>query len=278
MTVIIQIPGTLSSTAGLERLMPTNNGFPSEGLTDLLMLQEGAGTAPANAVAGSGAGAIEAPAAVNNAFAWLGGGGVQLDGTQIISLPARDASAPWTLVSLGSVTGSVGGTASERLCGLLGFKEFPGVSPRGAGLYLRGGNDWNIPAAPPFFQHRGTTNGANNTAENLLPSSGLGVIGSRHVRVFSYNGVDTITSTIYDKNASVIAEDSAAATDAGMFTVAGVTVTNLTPCAGLSHATYSGGRQQVEALARYSRVLGAADISRICAAASAIGATRGRAW
>ena len=41
MTVHIKIPGVLSSTTGLRRVIPTNNGFPSEGLTDLLLFADG---------------------------------------------------------------------------------------------------------------------------------------------------------------------------------------------------------------------------------------------
>jgi hypothetical protein len=278
MTVLIQIPGVLSSIAGLERLMPTNNGFPSEGLTDLLLLADGAGVAPSNSVAGRLAGVIEAPQTFNNAYAWLaGGGGLRLDGTQILTMPASDASAAWSLVSVGSMIGSVGGTASERIAGILGFKEFT-TQTRGAALLMRGGNDWNIVGAAPFYQHRDTNGGASGTVESLLPSSGLSELDAKRVRVFSYNGTDTLTSTIYDKNGNTIASDTVATTDARMFTIGGATVTNLTPCVGLSSATYQSGSQEVEAFARYGRALTSADIARICAAGAALGAARGRPW
>lgn len=279
MTVHIKIPGVLSSTTGLRRVIPTNNGFPSEGLTDLLLFADGADTAPVNSVAGRSAGAIEAPIAAHNAYSWLAGGGVQLEGTQIVTMPASDASTPWSLISIGSITGSIIDTSSEKLTGLLGFKEFAqGAVLRGAGLFVRGAVNWNIPTTAPYYQHRSLANGANKTPTNLAPSSGLSIIGQRMVRVFSYNGVDTLTSTIYNKDGTVMATATFAATDAEMFTVSGTTVTTLTPSAGLSATTYKWGRQEVEAFARYDRVLAAADIIKIIAAGVALGAARGRAW
>lgn len=277
MTILIQIPGTLSSTAGLERLMPTNNGLPSEGLTDLLLLADGSGTAPANSVSGRSAGVIEAPQTSNNGYAWLSGGGVRLDGSQILTMPQSASDGAWTLVSVGAVIGSVGGTGSERICGLLGFKEFTSEI-RGCALYMRGGTDWNITTTEPFYQHRATNNGVLAAGENLTPKSGLSEIGAKRVRVVHYDGVGTITSKIYDKNGVTVASDLLAATDAQMFTISGTTNSTLSPCCGASNSTYNGGSQQVEFFARYSRELQSADVARICAAAAQIGAARGRPW
>lgn len=274
MTLNIQISGTLSSTAGLRRVIPTNNGFPSEGLTDLLLLSDGSGVAPVNAVSGRGVGTIEAPVALSNTYSWLSGGGVQLEGTQIISLPPSDASTPWSIVSLGAITGSIIDTSSEKLCGLVGFKE----STRGAIFYVRGGTNWNAPTTTPYYQHRSFSNGAQKTSSNLSPSAGLSIIGSRLVRVFSYNGTDTLTSTVYDKNGTVLATATYAANDSEMFTVSGATVTTLTPCVGISSSTYKWGQQQIEAVARYNRVIETADVIKIIAAGVALGVARGRVW
>lgn len=270
-------PGVMPSTTGFRRVIPTNNNFPSEGLTDLMLFADGAGAAPVNSVTGRAPAVIEAPVALNSAYAWLSGGGVQLDGTQIISLPTSDASTPWTIVSLGAVTGSVGGSASERICGLLGFKEFT-VSSRGAGFFVRGGNDWNTPTTTLYYVQRSYNNGTLKAAGNLMPVTGLPVVGNRRARVWSYDGSATLTATTYDKNGTAMATNTYAATDAEMFTVASVTVNTLTPCVGLSSSSYQGGRQEVEAVARYSRVLAAADITKIIAAGVALGAARGRVW
>lgn len=280
MTILIELPGTLSSTTGMRRVVTTNNGFPDDGLTNLHLFTEGTGTAVANSVSGGSAGLIEHPIASNNAYSWMSGGGIQLDGTEIVSFPAIDVTGAWSLVSMGSVTGSVGGTASERLTALLGFRDFTGSSIRGAVLYVRGGTDWNSGGTAPYYQHRPSNgSGAQGAATNLTPSSGLSLLGQYRMRVMSYNGTDTITSTIYDKTGAVVASGTLTVTDAQLSTgTSSVVVAALQPIVGGPSATYNGGRQVVEAFAAYNRVLGASDISTLLTKAVALGTARGRAW
>lgn len=280
MTILIELPGTLASTTGMRRVVTTNNGFPDDGLTGLHLFTEGTGTSVANSVSGGSAGLIEHPVASNNAYSWMSGGGVQLDGTEIVSFPTIDVTGAWSLVSMGSVTGSVGGTASERITGLLSFRDFTGSSIRGAVLYLRGGNDWNTGTPSPYYQHRPSNGaGGQGTLANLTPSSGLTTIGQKRLRVMTYNGTDTITSTIYDKTGAVVATGTLTVTDAQLSTgTSSVVVTALQPIVGGPSAAYSGGRQVVEAFAAYNRVLGASDITTLLAKAVALGTARGRAW
>lgn len=275
------LPGIAGNTAGLPRVLdyPTVAGFPADGLSDLLLFSDGSGASAANAVEGRTAGVIEFINAGNNAYAWLGGGGIQLDGTQIVSLPALPALGEWSLVSMGAIVGSVGGTASERICGIVGFREFTG-SQRGAGLYVRGANDWNNGTNTPYYQYRGYKRGALGTAESLTPGTGLGVIGSRRLHVLSHDGAGTITATVYSPAGVVIAQDvlSTQGGDEIFMNSSGVSLPTLTPCIGLSSSTYSGGRQHVEAFARYEKVLSQLDVVRIGAAASMLGQKRGRYW
>ena len=203
-----------------------------------------------------------------------------LDGTEIVSFPAIDVTGAWSLVSMGSVTGSVGGTASERITALLGFRDFTQASIRGNLLYLRGGNDWNSGSPSPYYQQRPSNGaGGQGTSANLTPSSGLTTIGQKRLRVMTYNGTDTITSTIYDKTGAIIATGSITVSDAQLSTgTSGVVVTNLQPIVGGPNGSYNGGRQVVEAFASYNRVLGASDITALLAKAVALGTDRGRAW
>ncbi len=281
MTILIELPGTLASTTGMRRVVTTNNGFPDDGLTGLHLFTEGTGTSVANSVSGGSAGLIEHPVASNNAYSWMSGGGIQLDGTEIVSFPTIDVTGAWSLVSMGSVTGSVGGTASERITGLLGFRDYSQASIRGNLLYLRGGgNDWNSGSPAPYYQQRPSNGaGSQGTAVNLTPSSGLTTIGQKRLRVMTYNGTDTVTSTIYDKTGAVIATGSITVSDAQLSTgTGGVVVTNLQPIVGGPNGSYNGGRQVVEAFAAYNRVLGASDISTLLTKAVALGTARGRAW
>ena len=275
------LPGVALNTAGLPRVLDykTVAGFPADGLSDLLLFSDGSGTSAANAVSGRTAGVIEVINASNNAYSWLPGGGIQLDGTQIVSLPALPALGAWSLVSMGAVVGSVGGTGSERISGLVGFREFTG-SQRGAGLYVRGANDWNNGSNTPYYQHRGYKRGTLGTAESLTPSTGLNVIGSRRLHVLSHDGAGTIMSTVYSPAGVVIAQDviSTQGGDEVFMNSSGVPLPTLTPCLGLSSSTYAGGRQYVEAFARYEKILSQLDVVRIGSAVSMLGQKRGRYW
>lgn len=281
MTILAIYPGVLTTTAGLNPVLTTDpNGFPDRGLEALHLFKEASGTASTNERGGA-AGLVEHPNAVNNSFAWLAGGGIRIDGTEIVSFPAFDVTAPWTLAYAGALTGSVGGTATERITGLIGFRDFVGGSNfRGALMAARGSNDWNTPGAVPYYQHRAANGSGGQTAsENLLPMAGMNIIGSRRVHVMSYDGVSSLRSAIYDKLGALISEDVSSVTDAQLTTGTGGTViTNLKPIIGGTNASYAGGTQQAEVFARWGHVLTASDIKAVCIASAAIGAARGRPW
>lgn len=278
MTLHIQIPGTLSSTTGLRRVIPTNNNFPSEGLTDLLMFADGSGTTPVNAVSGRPSGIIEVINASSNAYSWLsGGGGVQLEGSQIISLPPSEQSTPWSLVSVGAMVGNSGASPAERIAGILAFKEYASATIRGAAMYMRSGADWS--GAPNTnYQLRPASAGVQGTTVDLLPSESLLELDALRIRVMSWNGSTTLSSKIYNRNGILITSATSSTTTAAMFTASSVTLSTLSPCIGISNSTYNGGAQQVEAFARYNRLLIASDVTRIVSASVALAVSRGRVW
>lgn len=277
MTVLIELPGVLPSTDGLERVVTTFNGFPDLGLADLFLFEDADGTAVANSILGHGAGLIEK---INNgdyggSYSWLGAaGGLELQGTQIVSMPAFDATAPWSLVYMGAVTGYISG-ATEAITALIGFRDRSNADIRGPGLLARsfhGGDNSG------FYQHRVWQGAADGAATSLAPSTNLSVVGRHCVAVMSYNGEDTVTSAIYDNTGALVASGSISAVDAGMTTSGGVTKAEIQPTIGISNAVYDGGIQQVEAFARYNRVLNANDVARICLRGADLGNTRGRPW
>lgn len=278
MALLIKLPGTLTNTAGMPRLVTTLDGFPDLGLSDLFLFSDGSGLAAENSVAGRSSGTIEAPVAINNAYAWLSGGGLSLSGTQLVTAPIHDASEPWSIVSAGAFTGSVGGTASERIGGVMGHKQSFLAAPfRGAMMYARGSTDWNSGTGPISYQSRAMNSGATGTAQYLLPS-GLSERLKRRLRVMTYDGSSAVTSTVYDHTGAVVATNTIATSDAEMFTASGETVTDLNPCLGIPSATYSGGVQQIEAFAVYSRVIDSTEVSTILKACAALGDARGRPW
>lgn len=281
MTVMMTYPGVLASTVGLNRVLTREaNGFPDQGLQALYLFENGAGTAVDDTRGGADA-LIEHPVASNNAFSWLsGGGGLQIEGTEIVTFPEFNVTGPWTVVSAGAMVGSVGGTASERISMALGFRDWVTGNYRGAVLIVRGGTNWNTPTTAPFYQLRGT-NGAGGlgTAISLTPSAGLPIIDAPGLRTLSYNGTDTLTATAYDADGALVATGTLAVTDASLTTGTGSVVdTTLQLIIGGANATYNGGQQQIEALARYNRVLSPAEIAAVHAAAAALGADRGRPW
>jgi len=281
MTTQIKLSETLSKPVARDPI-GVDYAFPATGLADLLLFTDGAGTAVSNAVTGRPAGVIEHPVATNNAFSWLTGGGVQIEGTEIASLPAFDASLAWTLVHVGTLIGSTGGTGSERIGAIMGFREF-GVAPlRGFILGVRaGGNDWSLPSATPVIQARMMNNGSQGTVEQLAPNPGVdGLLRQRRITVLTHDGAGNISSAIYRGDGTVVSSDAVYSSHpiAQMFLNGGTTLTTLTPCAGSSSTSYAAGRQQVEAFARYDRVLTAADIAQIGVAAARLCEKRGRYW
>lgn len=280
--VLIKYPGVLASTAGLKRVMTYDaNGFPNQRMQACHLFTDGSGTAAADSLGGS-SGLIEAPAASNNAYSWMsGGGGLQLDGSQIVSFGAFDITQAWTMVYLGAVTGSVGGTGSERITALLGFRNWATADVRGAITPVRtGGNDWNTGTPQPLYQARPANGSGGSGAISVLsPSANLNIIGSRRALVLSWDGSSQLTAAVYDKNGNTLTSVEVTTSNTVLTTgTGGAVVTSLQPIIGGPTAAYSGGRQQVEGFLRYKGVLNATEIAGICAAASALGTARGRAW
>lgn len=278
MTIKINLPITIAAPVASK--IVNDPAIPAEGLADLLLFTDGTGTAVANAVSGRPPGVIEHPTTTNNAYSWLIGGGVVIEGTEIVSAPAFDASVAWSIVQASTLIGSTGGTGSERIGAIMSFREF-GVAPlRGLLLLVRnGGNDWSLPAAAPITQVRMMANGSQGTFEQLLPNSGVGgLLQRRVVSVLTHDGNGNIASAIYRFDGTLVSSDAvySAHPISQMFLNAGVTLTTLTPCAGSSSATYAGGRQQIELFARYSRAISGNDVAQICIAATELCKKRGR--
>lgn len=276
MTVLIELPGVLASTAGLERVITTLRGFPDAGLADLFLFDEGAGTGVTNKVLNRPSGLLEKlnPGDYGGEYAWLGGaGGLQLQGTQTVVLPDFDPTTPWSLVYLGGVTGVLSG-ATEAISALISFRDRVGADIRGPHLIARA---FQAGGANGYYQTRAWQGAADGATANLLPST-AGVVGQRRVAILSYDGGTTVTASVYDKAGALVSTISVAATDAGMTTNGGVVKALAKPTIGISNTVYDGGIQQVEAFARYSHVLNAEDITRICKNGASLGAARGRAW
>ena len=278
MTLLIELPGVLTDTTGLQRIIITTEGFPSDGLTDLFLFEDGSGTSPENAISGRGVGSIEAVQTTNNAYSWLSGGGIGLQGTQIMSAPASYITGPWSMVMAGAMVGSVGAAGPERLGGLMGHREYAESPPRGVSLYMRGGTDWNSGTPDPYYTGRAQNNGAQGTISVLAPSGGLAPIAKRLLHVLSYDGTGMLTATIYNADGVVVASKSWAASEGQFGLAAGELRTSLRTSVGLGSATFPHTNLQVEAAANYSRVLTSDDIPVILAKVKGLGASRGRAW
>ncbi|MBL4835728.1 MAG: hypothetical protein JKY26_17395 [Pseudomonas sp.] len=276
MTVLIELPGVLSDTTGLERVVTTINGFPEEGMADLFLFSNSSGTAVTNALPGRDAALIEQVNSGDYAsgHTWLsGGGGLELQGTQIVSMPAFKADEPWTLVYAGAITGHLSG-ATEALAALIAFRDRSTANVRGPVLFAR---SFQAGGTSGYYQGRAWQGSSEGASVSPAPSS-ASIVGSRRVSIMSYNGLDTVAIAIYDKNAAVISAATVSATDAGMTTNAGVVKSEVQPSIGVSNGIYDGGIQQVETFARYSRLLTSEDVTRICANAAVLGGSRGRVW
>lgn len=279
MTALIEMPGTLTSTAGHERVITTNNGFPDDNLASLYLFQDGAGTAPANSVSGGAAASITSVVSSSNAYAWLTGGGLDIEGGQVVRMPALDLRNPWTLVIGSVITGSVN-DGTTRNYALISFTATSASNFRGAMLYLTGGTTWNPPVAPTNHVIRASDGtGTAATPTNMTPINQSTAIGTGRVRVLSYNGVDTVTGSIYDKLGNLLFTATIATNDTKMVTGAsGVVQNTVQPILGPFAAAYCGGKQNIEAAAVYTRVLEQADIAAIAAKCAALASARGRAW
>lgn len=275
MTVLIELPGVLASTAGLERVITTLRGFPDDGLADLFMFEDGKNTDVANAVINRPSGLIERinPGKFGDAFEWLGGsGGLQIQGTQIVSMPGFDPAEPWSLVYLGAVTGSISGTA-EAITGMIAFRDRSFAAIRGPMLLARAFQA----GGPGRHQSRAWQGTADGAATDLVPGA-TGSVNQHRVAILSYDGNAVVKASLYDKTGTLMTSVSVPASDAGMTTSGSQVVASVKPAIGISNTTYDGGIQQIEAFARYNHVLNAEDIVRICKNGASLGAARGRAW
>lgn len=273
MTVCIIDTAASYTFGGTEKFVPLLNGYPVRGLGALYRFQENTGTSLADTLGGS-AGLIEHPSASNNAYSWLGAGELRLEGTEIATFPAIDVTSPFSLAYIFEVTGSVGGTGSERITALCGFRDFTG-SPngiRGVLLYFRGGTNWSGASTLPYFQTRpGNGSGSQGTLANLLPATGLTTLDQRLLAVLSYDGSALVTATIYDATGQTVATVSFAINDTQMTTgTAGNVDTTLQPMIGGPTVTYNGGQQTALGFAVYNRVLGTADIAALTTLAASL--------
>ena len=276
MTVLIELPGVLASTAGLERVITTLRGFPDVGLADLFLFEETAGTGVGNAVLKRPSGQLEKinPGDYGGDYTWLGGhGGLQIQGTQMVSMPDFNPAEPWSLVYLGGVTGVLSG-ATEAISALIAFRDRSFANIRGPQLSARA---FQAGGSLGYYQVRAWQGAADGATSNLQPTT-TGVVSQYRVAILSYDGGTTVTASMYDKAGALVSTASVSASDAGMTTNAGTVKALAKPTIGISNTIYDGGIQQVEAFARYSHVLNAEDITRICKNGASLGAARGRAW
>ena len=274
MTVLIELPGVLSSSAGLEKLIFTNNGFPADGLEDLFLFTDASGTALSNAIQGRPGGSLEKPVEgdFGGGYAWLTGGGVRLQGTQIATFPGFDPTQPFSFVLGGAITGNISG-AIEAITGFLAFRDRSTSAVRGPAMFARafqsGGNQ--------TVQARMWAGSVDGATSDLQPRV-TGLVNRHMISVLTYDGSATVTASVYSKTGAVLGSVSIPATDVGMTTNAGNVSTTAQPTIGISTSVYDGGIQESEVFARYSKVLSAEDITRICTQAASIGAARGRPW
>ena len=265
------------SAVGYQSITPPVAGWPAVGLQDLMLLAEASGTDVLNAVAARPSGLIERPQAgdFGGSFTRLAGGGVQINGTQIITLPEFDPRDPWMFISAAKISGHVSGGA-EAITALLSVRDRSTAAPRGPLLMARG---WQTGGVAGYFQHRMWSGSVDGSLLELLPSSGRSLSGRSLLSTMSYNGSDTLESRVYDLfSGALLASGALAATDIGMTTTIGGVVSNLArPTVGISNSVYDGGIQQVEAVGRYSRIVGDAELSLIRLAVVDLVTGRGRA-
>lgn len=277
----IILPGTGADVVGQEIAMVVEpSGIITAGLEALYLFTDGSGTSVADSLGGS-AGAIDSLASSNNAYSWLSGGGVSLSGAQMASFPAFEMNSAWTIMTAGGTFSDVG-AAGDKITGIIGVRNF-GQSPniRGAYLYHRGGTDLDVAQTSTYYQHRPSNgSGGQGTPENINPTF-IQIAQRRRLHMISYNGSDTITSRIYDKDGVLVASDSLTTDDATLFTIGGTTVTNMQWSVGGPSATYANGVHQHEWAARYSRGISdfsSEEIAQLCLACEELGTARGRAW
>lgn len=281
-TLEILVPGVLPSAAGLDRFITTiggTPGFPDDGLASLFLLNDGSGTAPVNSVSGGAAASIQdSGAATSNAFAWLSGGGIDIEGSEILAMPAIDLRNAFTIVSGGMVTGSVVASPSYQL---LAFLASASTNFRGLILALiNGGTNWNPPTSNTSYDLRASNGAGALGSANTFGSSSASVNSGR-LKVLSHDPVaGTATGAIYDKSGNQLFSNTIAVTNTQLVTgLSGVVQNTVQPCVGpFPSAVWSRGKQNVEAAAVYTRTLAAIDITNIATTIAALASTRGRPW
>ena len=258
-------------------------GFVTRGLAAQYMFEETSGTAIADAL-GGGAGVIDNLFSSNNAYAWLttgDGGGLQLSGAQLASFPAFEQNAAWTMVTAVGVVGDFGG-ASEKIVGLMGTRNMgiPAAN-RGFYAYMRGATDLDIAQPAGRYVNRPADGNGGVAAEAILAPTGIVVAQVRRVVFCSFNGTDTITTRVHDKDGGLIATGSVTVDPTVIFKDDGVINSVLQWSLGGITSTHAAGIAQYEFALRYSHALAdwhADEIAQQCKAASDIGAARGRPW
>jgi hypothetical protein len=257
-------------------------GWVARGLEALYLFEEGSGTVLGPTI-GVGNGAIDSIAASNNAYSWLAGGGLQLSGAQLASLPAFEANSAWTIFSALRVVGHTGSAGVEKVVGLLGLRNF-GLAPpatRGGVLYQRGATNLSATHANAYYAGRTADGAGGQGTENFLSPASFDTYNKPRLAAVSYDGSANLYCRVYEPDGSLFASATIATSDATLFTVSGVPISSMQWALGGLNALYAGGVVQHECAALHSVALvdfSAAEIAAIAEAAGAIGADRGRAW
>lgn len=285
MAGVIQYPGVLTNTAGMIPAVLINaQGFPVKDLSALYMLEDGAGTSLVDSVSGGTSGAITSDTPSNDAYAWLtGGGGLSLSGAQQATFPAFDVTGQWTLFAAGSIVGDVTAGTTEKIAGLLGFREFnPSVgSIRGALLHVRGATDLDVSSPVSDFWIRPANGSGGQGAPVELLARNQDVFGTHYLFALSYDGSANLTGVVYNGSGGIVSTGTLSITDTELTEVSGTPDVTLQPSLGGPNSTYGHGQVEFEFAARYARQLSditATELSQIATNAAAIGAARGRAW
>jgi uncharacterized protein YkuJ len=145
-------------------------------------------------------------------------------------------------------------------------------------MYVRGGEDWNSGTPNPYYAGRAMSNGVQSGVNVLQPNSGLGVIGPKRLHILQYDGQGQASARVVSANGLAISEVNWSVSSNDFLSASGNLSKKISPCLGLSGAVFSGGAQECEVFARYSRVLSNTELDVFLSSAKALGAKRGRAW
>ena len=238
----IILPGTLTSTAGLRRLMElvplpgsSTTGFPAAALQDLYLFNDGSGATPANSITARPAGAIAAPAASLNSYSWASGGGLQLNGTEVFEAPALALGSPWSVVIGGTVVGGSIATGTG-IFGLFSFLNTTTLNVYGSGPAAT----WTTSTATTLTARSNNTGGSINAF-----NAAFAFLGTPVVLVLTFDGVSAVTAAIYSKTGAVIASVSATLALSVLTSSGGA---SQQPCIGISSGTYNSGQFIAESM------------------------------